>query len=153
MVSMMAMMQAAAQAAQATAAATPSEVVPYFSSAIAIVKVQQKLKSLEAYQKFVTAFPGASKWAHWFIAAAGSMIAALGIGIVWDYDPNKGGLLTLQIPALAVLLHRLWDFTVVYLFQDFGYEATRRGPMPAPEAIVAAKKTERKVEAEEAAHA
>jgi hypothetical protein len=135
---------------QAVSQATPSEVVPYFSSAIAIVKIQQKLKALEAYQKFVHAFPGADKWAHWAIAAAGSLVAALGIGIIWDYDPAKGGLLTLQIPALAVLGHRLWDFVVVYLFQDFGYEATRRGPMPAPAAIVEAKKTEIKVEAQEA---
>lgn len=118
------MIQEIAAAAQQSS----NELVPYMSSAAAIMYAQRALKAVEAYQRFVKAFPGADKWAHRVVAGLGSLVAALGIGYTLDYNVLTGGQMIVKIPALTVLLHGLKDFVVVYLFQQTLYDSTKQPP-------------------------
>jgi hypothetical protein len=99
-----------------------TEVVPYLTSSATIVFIQKWLKSREFYQKFVAAFPGADKYAHWFVAGIMSLIAAAGIHYVWTGSLNEGGQLVLTIPAVGVIIHGLSDVFKVYILQHTIYE-------------------------------
>ncbi len=106
-----------------------TEVVPYLASSGSIMYLQRCLKGHPLYQRFVAAFPGADKWAHRFIAAVGALIAAVGIGYTFDWTAAAGGQVLITIPNLTALRHGLWDFSVVYLFQQGWYDATIAKPM------------------------
>lgn len=111
----------------------PAEVViPYLTSAATIVYVQKWLKTLEFYQRFVKAFPGADKYAHWVVAGAMSVIAATGIHWVWTGTLLNGGVLTINVPQLSDILHGVSSWFKVYITQHTIYEATTAGPTPAP---------------------
>lgn len=110
---------------------TPNELPTYFGSAMAIVYAQRALKSRAFYQAFVKAVPGADKWAHRLVAVVGSL-AAVGLVAKFDYDPNTGGQMLLNLPPLAALAHALKDFLFTYGGQQVLYDATRK-----PDPVVA----------------
>ncbi len=105
-----------------------TEVVPYLSSAATIVMIQKWLKTNNIYNKLITAFPGADKYAHWFFAGLMSLAAAAGIHYVWsgslnDFLTGKGGLLTITVPSLMDMFHGTSDWWKVYVFQHAIYES------------------------------
>jgi hypothetical protein len=110
---------------------TPDNLVtgaPYLASAATVVQLQKWLKTRAFYQRFVTAFPGADKWAHWAFAAAASLISAVGIHIAVDWNMVHGGVITATIPNLQNILHGLWDWFTVYILQHTIYEAVHVAP-------------------------
>ena len=119
------MIQEIAAATQGTAGEVPT----YLGSAMVIMYVQRAIKSREWYQAFVKAVPGADKWAHFLVAALGSL-AAVGLTYKLDYDAAKGGTVVLNLPALGAALHALKDFLFTYGSQQVLYESTRK-----PEAV------------------
>lgn len=106
-----------------------TEVVPFLTSAATIVYIQKWLKHREVYQRFVAAFPGADKWAHWLAAGIMSAITAAGIHFVWNctgcqtWTPENGGIAQIQIPGVVAMIHGLADFWKVYILQHFGHDA------------------------------
>lgn len=103
-----------------------------------IFKLQQVLKARQNYQRFVTTFPGADKWAHRIIAGAFSLLAASGIHYTLDggcsfADGCRG---TFSIPDGMTLLHGLWEWTKVYMVQQGWYDFTST-PKPAMAASTA----------------
>ncbi len=109
-------------------ASDATEVVPYLTSAATIVYIQKWLKTRDVYNKLITAFPGADKYAHWFFAGLMSLIAAAGIHYVWsgtlsDFLTGKGGLLTITVPSLIDMLHGASDWFKVYILQHTIYES------------------------------
>jgi hypothetical protein len=105
--------------------------VSYLTSAATIVFLQKWLKSTEPYARFVAAFPGAGKWAHWTVAGLMSLVASVGIHAVWTGTFENGGTLTFTIPTAAQIVHGLSDFWKVYIIQHLGYAATNQ-PAYAP---------------------
>lgn len=103
---------------------TATEVVPYLTSAATIVHLQKWLKTRAPYQALVRALPGADKWTHWLVAAVASLVASLGIHVVWDWDVIKGGQAVFTIPGAWDLLHGTIDWWKVYILQATVYEAT-----------------------------
>lgn len=94
-----------------------TEVVPYLTSAATIVFIQKWLKTRNFYQQFVTAFPGADKWAHWIAAGFMSLVAAAGIHLTWSYDPNAGGTFSGTLPDIMTMVHGVSDWFKVYILQ------------------------------------
>lgn len=103
-----------------------TEVVPYLTSAILIYFAQKFLKGRPAYATFVTAMPGAAKWAHWLVAGVGATFAALGIHVTSTWTASDGGHIQFAVPGLWAMLHAAWDWIRVFALQQFAYEATRR---------------------------
>ena len=108
-----------------------SEVVPFLTSAATIMYVQRWLKSRNAYAVFVQAMPGLDKWAHWAVAALGSLIAAAGIHITFAGDYSHGWAFQGTIPDLMSVVHGAGDWANVYILQEWAYDTTRR-PMTMP---------------------
>jgi hypothetical protein len=109
-----------------------SEVVPYFTSAATIVFVQKALKQTQLYARFIQAFPGADKYAHWFVAGLGSLIAAEGIHITYGWTVATGGTISFAVPGLAALLHGFSDWFKVYILQHTIYSSTHEPPYQPP---------------------
>ncbi len=124
--------QVAQEAAKAVVAVpqhgdAATEVVPYFTSAAAIVYIQKIMKGHALYAKFVAVFPGADKWAHRFVAAFWALWTALGLHFVYEGDPDVGYHLHLITPAVTAMLHGIGDFGKLYLLQHVVYDATQKG--------------------------
>ena len=102
-----------------------TEVVPYVTSAATIAYIQRWLKSKDVYHRFVKAFPGTDKWAHWAVAGFASLIAAAGIHWVWNGTMTEGGTLTIQIPSAVILAHGMADWFKVYILQHTIHDATK----------------------------
>lgn len=109
-----------------------TEVVPYLTSAATIVAIQKWLKTQAVYAKFVAAFPGADKWAHWTVAAISSLSVAMGIHAVYNWNTETGGQIIFTIPGLIVLLHGAGDFFKVFILQHTIYESTHQPPFQPP---------------------
>lgn len=105
-----------------------TEVVPYLTSAATIVAIQKWLKTRGAYAQFVTAFPLADKYVHWLVAGTGSLVAATGIHMVWNWDLIHAGTFSGTIPSVLDMLHGLGDWFKVYILQHTVYEATHQPP-------------------------
>jgi hypothetical protein len=105
-----------------------------FTSGFIIFKIQQFLKSLAVYRRFVEAFPGADKWAHRIIAGALSLVAASGIHYTLDgacsFSDGCHG--TFSIPNGWTMLHGLWDWLQVYIVQQGSYDMTRTARPSSP---------------------
>ncbi len=112
-----------------------TEVVPYLTSAATIVMVQKWLKTLQVYARFVEAFPGADRWAHWLVALVASLIAAAGIHIVWTGTFTEGGVATFNVPGVWAMVHGLGDWFKVFILQHTVYESTHQVPY-VPAAVV-----------------
>lgn len=110
-----------------------TEVVPYLTSAATIVAIQKWLKTTEFYAKFVAAFPGADKYAHWIVAGVSSIIAAAGIHLTWNWSATAGGTFSGTVPSVLDMLHGLADFFKVYILQHTIYEGTNKAPYMPPE--------------------
>lgn len=96
------------------------------SSAL-IFYAQQWMKERGGYQAFVTAFPGADKWAHRVTAGLFALIAAVGIHYTLDgacsfADGCRG---TFEIPDGWTVLHGVWEWAKVYVGQQALYDMTR----------------------------
>jgi len=95
-----------------------------FTSGFLIFKIQQILKGLETYQRFVTAFPGVDKWAHRFIAGLLALVAASGIHYTLDgacsWSDGCTGKFT--IPNGWSVLHGIWEWLQVYCVQQGSYD-------------------------------
>lgn len=104
-----------------------TEVVPYLTSAATIVALQKYLKTLDLYQRFVQAFPGADKYGHWFVAGICSLTAAAGIHVAWNWTAIAGGTAVFTIPPVMAMIHGLADFWKVFILQHTVYEATTTG--------------------------
>lgn len=102
------------------------EVVPYLAAGALIMYVQAWLKRFEFYKKFVTAFPMADKYVHRSIAGIGAFIAAVGIHYTMQGDAATGWHLHITIPNAQQLMHGVWDFVNVFIFQQLSYDVTRR---------------------------
>jgi hypothetical protein len=101
---------------------------PYLAAAATVVQLQRVLKSTDTYQRFVAAFPGADKWAHWAFAGLASLCGAAGIHVAWTWHMDVGGVITATIPPLADVLHGLWDWFTVYILQHTIYQAVGHSP-------------------------
>lgn len=99
-----------------------TEVVPYLTSAATIVYIQKWLKNKDVYKRFITAFPTADKYAHWFVAGIMSLVASAGIHYVWTGSLSGGGKFVIDVPPIIVVLHGISDWYKVYILQHFGYE-------------------------------
>jgi len=109
-----------------------TEVVPYLTSAATIVAIQKWLKTQDVYAKFVKAFPGADKWAHWTVAGVSSLFVAMGIHTVYNWNTQTGGQVVFVIPGLMVLIHGFGDFFKVFILQHTIYESTHQPPFIPP---------------------
>ena len=109
-----------------------TEVVPYLTSAATIVYIQKFLKSRQAYATFVHTFPGADKYAHWFMAGTMSLIASAGIHAVWNGSLTEGGTITIAVPTLLTMLHGTSDWFKVYILQHTVYSAIKEPPYHPP---------------------
>lgn len=114
-----------------------TEVVPYLTSAATIVYIQKFLKSRQIYASFVKAFPGADKWAHWFMAGLMSLVAAAGIHWAWSGTLTEGGTLTIMVPTLAAIVHGVSDWFKVYILQHTIYGASHEPQYHPPQPPVA----------------
>lgn len=113
-----------------------TEVVPFLTSAATIVYLQKWLKTRNLYVQFVKAFPGADKYAHWFVAGLMSLVTAAGIHAVWDGTLTSGGKLTIEIPSALLLLHGLSDWFKVYVLQATIYDSHLK-PFPPGTTVLA----------------
>lgn len=91
------------------------------TAAATIVFIQKWLKTKRVYAIFVQEFPGADKWAHRFVGAVGAIIAAAGIHITFNYNADVGGTFSGTIPSLTNMVHGLYDWYRVYIFQHAIY--------------------------------
>jgi hypothetical protein len=101
------------------------------SSAL-IFYLQQWLKERAPYQAFVTAMPGADKWAHRIVAGLCALVAAAGIHYTFDgacsfTDGCRG---TFSIPDGWTVLSGIWEWAKVYIGQQALYDITRT-PRPS----------------------
>lgn len=103
-----------------------SEVVPYLTSAATIAYVHKWLKTTDYYTRFVSAFPGADRYAHWFTAGIMSLVAAVGIHWTYTGTLSTGGTITFAIPPLVTLLHGMADWFKVYILQHFAHDTVKR---------------------------
>src|SRR5258708_30818538 len=109
-----------------------NEVVPFLTSAATVAFVQKWLKTTQPYATFIKAFPGSDKYAHWCVAGIGSLIAATGIHLTWNWDMTAGGTFSGTIPSAWILLHGISDWFKVYILQHTVYESTRQTPYAPP---------------------
>jgi hypothetical protein len=112
-----------------------SDTIPVISSALTIVYIQKWLKQRQFYAKFVKAFPGADKYAHWIAAGIMSAVFAAGIHYTWMYDADSGGQVVISIPAVNAVVHGLIDWFKVYIIQHYGHDVTRHGPYNPDEVL------------------
>lgn len=139
------MIQDALAAAQQVAPVT-TDFSTYAIVSGLVMYAQKYMKSFNIYQAVVKAVPGADKWAHRVIALLGSLIGAAGIAYAFSYDPQTGGSLLITLPSAAVAAAGLKSAAVLYLGQQFAYDATRTRDTnidmvvksPAPTVVVAA---------------
>ena len=104
-----------------------------FTSAILIYFAQKYLKTLPGYARFVEAMPGAAKWAHRCVAAAGAVIAAVGVHISFEGNAAQGWHFSGTIPDVWTMAHAAWDWLKVYATNQWIYESTKPKPWtPAP---------------------
>lgn len=138
MIAFTVLLQAAGQVAQEAAKAVttippgpPTEVVPYFTTALGIVATQKWLKTSwltkGAYGRFVERFPGADVWAHRFVAFCGAASAALGLHWIIEGNPDVGYHVQLITPAVEEMLHGLGDLGRIYMLQWGAYEMMKKG--------------------------
>lgn len=114
-----------------------TETISYITAAAMIVFTQRALKNFAWYDAVVRNVPGASKWAHWLIAGVGSLVAAAGIDVAWNWSAATGGQLTVAVPDASTLFHGFGQWVQVYVLQHTIYEGTRPGfaesaPVPPP---------------------
>lgn len=105
-----------------------SEIAPLLTSAATIVFAQKMLKQWQPYARFVQAFPGADRWAHWLVAGLGSLVASLGIHWAYTWSVAAGGTVTFTIPGFADLAHGFLDWFKIYILQHTVYESTHHPP-------------------------
>ena len=91
-------------------------IVDYF---LQYLKVNSKFRFLsETHSSTYKAFVG-------FVAA---LITTVGIHYTFDYDVSTGGILTVDIPSISVMLHGVWDFAKQWAFQQASYDGfVRKG--------------------------
>lgn len=105
-----------------------TEVVPFFTTAATIVAVQKLLKNTSQYRRFVVAFPGADKWAHWTFAVIASFIGAGYIHVTWNWTAIAGGQVLFGLPSVVTLWHASGDFFKVFIMQLTVYQSTHQPP-------------------------
>lgn len=118
---------------------TQTTTIPYLVSAFAIYFVQKWFKTQSWYAKFVEVFPGAMKWAHRFIGAAGSLLFALGIHFTIEGDALHGWRILTSIPPLHEMLDVLVDWSNMFILQQGIYEVAKPRqyvPMPEPKLML-----------------
>lgn len=103
-----------------------TEVVPYLTSAALIMYAMRYLKTFDFYGRFVEAFPAADRWVHRMVAGVGALVAAIGIHVSFQGDFNTGWTFHGTIPDINTIIHGGWDWTKVYVLQQFAYDTTRR---------------------------
>lgn len=127
--------QAVEQVVQVAASTDdPSPLRSMTLSAIAIVYVQKWMKRRPWFQRFIVAFPGANKYAHRVVAAAGALLTMAGVHYTFSGSVLGGATYTIQLPPLqqmiSSLLHSSVDFGGIFGLQQVIYDATRQPPYP-----------------------
>lgn len=58
-----------------------------------------------------------------FISFLAAFATTVGIHYTFDYNPSAGGVLTIAIPTVPILMHSSWDLAKQWAFQHFVYTA------------------------------